>query len=389
MRDVVIMYRKRWAAKMPDNQYTRELVQIFDKILRLYKRPGGDDGGFYETETPEKIIYLLNLANPTMFEFKPVRLNSAGKYVIRKGWTEGYKPRMYARKVLSFLGIPTVTLGAFKLKEGGLSISLGNDHSRTDVVRTMNGKSSYSYRVKSHEEVKALTKSRPPVILVDIGGSDDWKEKTGKSKPGYYYFGGKYRSLPHEIKFGNSRYILDTITLQNNNAGDQVTTKSGVKTVGSHAIAGVTCNGQRYIYSGWVRKTKDSARSNKINNDNNTNVGNTPCPLMPFDWTVDRRSFYITSKICHAQFTPPQPNSVRFNSMSGTRQFYYVRSDLVKYKTRMLQRLRVVSGKNKILLGKNIILRTVSNARTKSVRMNYPKLPVRKNPRAKMSKRRR
>lgn len=213
------------------------------------------------------------------------------------------------------------------------------------------------------------------------------KRKQVNPKPGYYYFGGKYKTLPHEIKFGNSRYILDTIMLQNNNAGDQVTTKTGVKTVGSHAIAGVTCNGQRYIYSGWIRKTKDSARSNKINNKNNTNntkVGNTPCPLMPFDWTVDRRNFYISSKICHAQFTPPQPNSVRFNSMSGIRQFYYVRSDIVKYKTRMLQRLGTVSGKNKIRLGKNIILRTVSNSRTKSVRMNYPTPQARQNMRAKV-----
>lgn len=182
MRDVVIMYRKNWAVEMPDNQYTRKLVQIFDKILRLYKRPGGDDGGFYETETPEKILYLLNLANPTMFEYKSVRLNSAGKYVIRKGWSTGYKPRMYARKMLSFMGIPTVTLGAFRFKEGGgIGISLGNDHSRMDVTRTSDGKASYSYRVKSREEVKALVNSRPPVILVDIGGYDDWKEKTGKS----------------------------------------------------------------------------------------------------------------------------------------------------------------------------------------------------------------
>jgi len=143
--------------------------------------------------------------------------------------------------------------------------------------------------------------------------------------------------------------------------------------VGSHSIAGVTCNGNRFIYSGWMKKTKDAAKSN-TNNKNTSNIKRVdrPCPLMPFKWDTDRRSFYITSKVCDVQFTPPQPNSVRFNSIMGNRVHYYVRSDLVKYKTRMLQRLGTVSGKNKLLLGRNIIRRAVTNAGTRSVRLNQP-----------------
>ena len=153
--------------------------------------------------------------------------------------------------------------------------------------------------------------------------------------------------------------------------------KKGMLTVGSHSIAGVTCNGQRYIYSGWMKKTKDAARSN-TNNKNTSNIkrADRPCPLMPFRWDTDRRSFYITTKVCEVQFSPPQPNSVRFNSIMGNRVHYYVRSDLVKYKTRMLQRLGTVSGKNKILLGRNILRRTISNASTRSVRLNQPKTQV-------------
>jgi len=122
-----------------------------------------------------------------------------------------------------------------------------------------------------------------------------------------------------------------------------------------------------------MKKTKDAAKSN-TNNKNTSNIKRVdrPCPLMPFKWDTDRRSFYITSKVCDVQFTPPQPNSVRFNSIMGNRVHYYVRSDLVKYKTRMLQRLGTVSGKNKLLLGRNIIRRAVTNAGTRSVRLNQP-----------------
>ena len=379
MRDVIIMYRKKWATTMPQNEYTTQLVDIFDKMARLYKRPNGSDGGFYKTTTPEKILYLLHKADPVFFEYRSVRHTSRNTYEIKDGWKSGYTPRLYARKLLYFFGIRAVSLDAIKFTDGSFRLFLSNEHSRTPTTMNKNGKTTYSYKVKSRREVQEIISSNPPIISVNIGYSNDWKKKTTVPKPDYYSFGGSYRTLPHKIKFGKSTYILDTVTLSNVNKGDQVMGKKGMLKVGSHSIAGVTCNGQRYIYSGWMKKTKDAAKSN-TNNKNESNIKrvDAPCPLMPFDWTVDRRSFYITSKICEVQFTPPQPNSVRFNSLMGNRVHYYVRADLVKYKTRMLQRLGTVSGKNKLRLGRNIIRRTVSNAGTKSARLNYPKVPVKR-----------
>jgi len=365
MRDVVIAYRRQWGSGMPDNRYTRELISIYDQILRLYKRPGGDDGGFYDTTTPEKILYLLNASNPTVFEYAGVRINSKGEYVIRDGWG-GYKTHLYARKMLLFLGIPSVTLDAVKMKTGGLRLSLGNVHSRTSVSAGRDSKRVYSYRVKPKEEVQRLVQSAPPVIIVDIGYPNDWKKKSKVKKPGYYYFGGRYRNLPQSIKFGRHRYILDTVALSNTNSGKQVMTEKGVKTVGGHAIAGVTCNGQRFIYSGWIAKTKDSALAGEIGDRK------TPCPLMPFDWAADYRDFYITTKICQVQLSPPKPDALKFNSVVGNRSHYYVRSDLVKYKTKMFQRLGAVHGLNKIRVGAQLARQTVVNARTTSVRLNQP-----------------
>ena len=373
MRDVIIMYRRKWASTMPRNEYTTQLVEIFDKMARLYKRPDRSDGGFYKTTTPEKILYLLHKADPILFEYRSVRLTSRGTYEIKDGWKSGYTPRLYARKLLHFFGIQSVSLDAIKFTDGSFRLFLSNEHSRTPTTMNRNGKTTYSYKVKSRREVQEIVASNPPIISVNIGYSNDWKKKTTVPKPGYYSFGGSYRTLPQEIRFGKSRYILDTVTLSNVNKGDQVMGKKGMLKVGSHSIAGVTCNGNRFIYSGWMKKTKDAAKSNTNNrNTNNIKRVDRPCPLMPFKWDTDRRSFYITSKVCDVQFTPPQPNSVRFNSIMGNRVHYYVRSDLVKYKTRMLQRLGTVSGKNKLLLGGNIIRRAITNAGTRSVRLNQP-----------------
>ncbi len=379
MRDVVVMHRKKWATTMPQNEYTTELVNMFDKMLRLYKRPGRDDGGFFNTTTPEKILYFLHKANPEIFEFRAVRHTSRNTYEIRDGWKSGYTPRLYARKLLYFLGIQSVSLDANKLTDGSFRLGLSNEHSRTPTVVNKNGKTSYSYKVKSRGEVQQILGSNPPIISVNIGYSNDWKKKTTVPKPEYYSFGGSFRTLPQEIRFGKSRYILDTVTLSNVNKGDKVMGKKKMLTVGSHSIAGVTCNGQRYIYSGWMKKTKDAAKSNITTNTNKSNLHRVdkPCPLMPFKWDTDRRSFYITTKVCDVQFSPPQPNSVRFNSLMGNRVHYYVRSDLVKYKTRMIQRLGTVSGKNKLLLSGSIIRRAITNASTRSVRINQPKMPAR------------
>jgi hypothetical protein len=49
------------------------------------------------------------------------------------------------------------------------------------------------------------------------------------------------------------------------------------------------------------------------------------------------------------------------------------RQTVFLYIHRMLQRLRTVSGKNKLLLGGSIIRRAITNASTRSVRLNQPK----------------
>jgi hypothetical protein len=131
MRDVIIMYRKRWATTMPKNEYTTELVNIFDKMARLYKRPGRNDGGFFDTATPEKILYLLHKADPILFEYRSVRLTSRGTYEIKDGWKSGYTPRLYARKLLHFFGITSVSLDAIKFTDGSFRLFLSNEHSRT------------------------------------------------------------------------------------------------------------------------------------------------------------------------------------------------------------------------------------------------------------------
>jgi hypothetical protein len=85
------------------------------------------------------------------------------------------------------------------------------------------------------------------------------------------------KKLQEEIEVGGWKYKLDGCLLSNLASLDpnQIT---------GHGLAGVTCNGKRYLYNGWMnKKTK------------------LPCPLMDFDWFSNTEDFCIDTQNC--QFT--------------------------------------------------------------------------------------
>lgn len=65
----------------------------------------------------------------------------------------------------------------------------------------------------------------------------------------------------------------------------------------SHAIAGITCKGQRYVYNGWTRFTYD-------NIENRTNASALPCELMKFDWTDSDKDLVINLEECKLDHVP-------------------------------------------------------------------------------------
>jgi hypothetical protein len=301
-----------------------------------------------------------------------------GKYVVREGLTAGYHVYMYTHKLLNFLQIPTVSFTAVALNTkdeyGPFRLALGDIHSRSKVVYQSRF---YTYSAKSRDYVRSLIYSDPAMLVVDIGYGDHWKSKSTdkKARPDYYFLPGSHKNLPQFIRLGRSTYVLDSCAFTNNNGGDMVRTAKGLQKVSSHAIAGVTCNRRRFIYSGWMIKTADAARGNaNANAKGGLAATKRPCPLMPFDWTQNPRNFYITSKDCQVQFSPPNPTSVRFNAFRGPRTYLYVRRNLVHYKRHAIQRLKnaAKSGDKAraVRLGFSVAKQTVADALRRKARID-------------------
>ena len=118
-------------------------------------------------------------------------------------------------------------------------------------------------------------------------------------------------SMNDKIFYRGSEYHLDSVILSNWNIQN-----------GGHAIAGITCKKDKYIYNGWSRR-----------NMNPTNIPvRIPCELMRYDWDIKQDGeFCLDTKRCIADTLGIKSERKRlcFNFIKGGRILVYVRKDAI------------------------------------------------------------
>jgi hypothetical protein len=120
--------------------------------------------------------------------------------------------------------------------------------------------------------------------------------------------------MKDKIRFRGSEYQLDSVVLENWNK-----IKSG------HAIAGITCENNKYIYNGWTRKSMDPVMANQVI------TRNIPCELMEYDWNVKNHSdFCLNPKECIPDTSVIDVKDLCFNFSKGRRILVYVRTDAIQ-----------------------------------------------------------
>ena len=177
-----------------------------------------------------------------------------------------------------------------------------------------------------------------------------------------------------EIRLLGHVYKLDSIILENYNENK-----------GVHAISGITCNNNKYVYNGWCKGTVDPAlkqkeRKKKIE----------PYPLVKYDWNLrEDKSFCFKPK--YSETIDNQDLCFSFNK--GTRILIYVKdnkeetSSLIRSKSYLnlsgkeedfkefhdlafINREEIISELNE----KNIIYdKTLSNEKLNEILMNILK----------------
>jgi len=128
-------------------------------------------------------------------------------------------------------------------------------------------------------------------------------------------------SMKDKICYNGKVYILDSVVLRNWN--DDIDN--------NHAIAGITCEGYKYVYNGWVRTAID----NMIPDDFKQR---TPCELMPYDWNIRTpTTFCLNNSTCipdilkkgltNDMLMELMKTELCFDFSKGVRTLIYVRQD--------------------------------------------------------------
>jgi len=109
-------------------------------------------------------------------------------------------------------------------------------------------------------------------------------------------------SMKDEIIFNGHKYKLDSVLLDNYNLH---------RINNGHAIVGITCNNNHYVYNGWERDITEDILQ--------------PCSLMKFDWNVNEsKGFCLNSKECKLDDITDKKRFC-FNFNKGNRLLVYVK----------------------------------------------------------------
>ncbi len=303
MRAVLMENMAQWEAPR-DSALNRFYATVKDLILRKFLYKSDDwseshvdmlelDAKAFAAIKPEHILSMLNKVDKEAFINRGISQKQKG------GWGHGY--------LFNLMQLLNVTSAAYVdlLEDDGTAYKSSLYGS---VFSTKYGPNPI-FALDHTLYKKAVMDSNPDVLIVRI------KEKKYLAKrqvPVPYAFKAKDRQT---YVYNNSEYVADSLYLHNFN---EDTCKH------SHAIAGITCGNNRYMYNGWARDTQDSGMGkSKYRHPY-------PCHLIPFDWT-DGYDFCINTDQCWMPKIP-RVYSTRFcfHPQKGNRYVIAVKREILE-----------------------------------------------------------
>ena len=122
--------------------------------------------------------------------------------------------------------------------------------------------------------------------------------------------------LLKDFKFNGNYYKLDSCILSNYNKNTFIDNYL----IPGHAIAGITCKNDKYVYNGWIKSTKDPAMLTK-------NINDLPCELIKHDWEVNNKNdeFCLNSITC--KLDNIDPAKLCFSFGKGNKTLIFVKTE--------------------------------------------------------------
>ena len=284
------------ARRMMSDQSSRNIASAILEILRGYD---GDkvSSRVLESMRPRQFLHDLRLSRPDYFSSMTNGTDEAH-----------YSP--YQHAVLAFLQVPHLSIGVVNgnFKYSGFNVDLPLDSKLwASAMKTMSPKG-----------VFVDTKFPEVLIIHKDSGEDYIQTQWSSSVPAIGKIEG-YNPKKHEkiIKYNGRKYILDSCII-----GAELRTNTCSV---AHAIAGVTCNGDKYVYNGWTARSGDPA----MKGAKSAAIREVPCALGKQDWSEDAY-FRINMSACsfNRVSRPTNGKELLFNAVDRS-SVTYIRYDLI------------------------------------------------------------
>ena len=310
-RKILLNASKTWNTKK--ELFTLLKHVLDDKYLKTASRESEDYEKFSD-DTFGKILTLLYKENRKVFPYNSKTVDG------------GFAPINYIGKFYNLLNID------YKIYEYRRSInyhnlyySYLNEEFDNIIYRNVNRLiletiTPSEVKYSDIEEKYKTGESLPPqILIVNVSSSDIAStESTYFTKFPYAKVNNgttknELTSMRENITYHGSEYKLDSVILSNYN----------IRKDHGHAIAGITCKNEKYIYNGWTRRSMDPMMAK-------TRITRKiPCELMPYNWNIQTdNDFCLNTKKCIPDIIKfYDDDKLCFNFGAGNRILIYVRKD--------------------------------------------------------------
>ena len=282
------------------------LKQVLDdKYLKTASRESADYKMFSDN-TFAMILDLLYKENKYAFPYNP------------KTTSGGFNSEYYIGKLYKLLNVD-YKMFDYNVSDNHLFYSYLNEEFNSieyKIVRKIIRTLVHENRRFKYEDENMVA---PQVLLVIVHDNKKFTEFYKELFPNTIINDGDTKknitSLSEIIYYRGAEYNLDSVILSNWNKR-----KTG------HAIAGITCKKNKFVYNGWTRTSMDPVMAK-------TGITrNIPCELMRYDWNIKKHNdFCLNTKTCFPDILKRKKDTKNvdlcFNFSKGRRILVYLQKD--------------------------------------------------------------
>ena len=302
-RKILLDTSKDWNKKKELFTILKHILD--DKYLKAESRESEDYRKFSD-DTFGKVLSLLHKENKTLFPYKP------------KAISGGFNPEYYIGRLYKLLNV-NYRIYDYNVADNIFAYSFLNEEFNNDVVYKVVKKNinTFFYRNATFKYIEEDI-IPPPILMVivrnDNKNTDFYKDLFPNNIINEGATKNSLKSMNEQIFYKGVEYNLDSVLLANWN----INKKNG------HAIAGITCKKNKYVYNGWTRTSMDPVMADK------NITRNIPCELMKYDWNIKYNGdFCLNTNKCIPDSLKQKlkEHDICFNFSKGKRILVYVRKD--------------------------------------------------------------